>query len=152
MLLQELGLHLGQRDVAVGVDQPLQIRSMRIELGTLRLTLSPRLALPGFSRPAHPDDGRCYPDPEPRRRMTGWQPSLRRGDHTFTQILAVGALHIGLHRQTMKESHCSSHLGIPPESENREPALGFIVGLSASLRSALFWFRIRGTPAAHVVG
>lgn len=40
MLFQQLRLHLSERDVAVSVDQALQISPMRIELGALRLVFA----------------------------------------------------------------------------------------------------------------
>lgn len=85
MLLEQLRLHFGQRDVAVGVDQALQIRSMRIELGALRLTLLPCRALSGFPRPARPDDRRRDADPEPIGRMAGRQPRLVRKSPTWAE-------------------------------------------------------------------
>lgn len=92
MLSQQPGLHLGQRDVAVGVDQPLQIGPLRIEVGPPRLTLSARLALFGFARPAKPDDRRYDPDAKPLGGMTGRQPCLSRGDHPLTHLASFPLL------------------------------------------------------------
>jgi hypothetical protein len=86
-------LDLDDREVRGGFDQTEQEVAMRIKLRAPRLSLSARGALAAVDSPADPYDCRRDANPEPHRRLPGWQSRQGRVDHPVSQILAVGPCH-----------------------------------------------------------
>jgi hypothetical protein len=97
---------------------------MRIELAAPGL---PLLACGPFTVPAcpaHPDDGRriANPDNAPPPAAPGLPPKPHRSRDHANPDCKLGPCAASIALMT-EDSHCSPDLGIPPESENNEPAL-----------------------------